>query len=132
MVVQAHANGQHIVVRVGIEGDVLMPLDGTATPGRLHVQLLALMANVRTDQRLNNIQNGVRAVQLPEERMALARRVDASQPRRLRAVSLFQRKRLGIARHAAGLLDQVVHDPLGRGQLLRTEHVLDGEIPLFR
>ena len=107
-----------------------MPLDGAPAPGRLHVQLLALMANVRTEQRLDHIQNGVRAVQLPEEWMALARRIDAGEARRLGAMPFLQGKRLGIGRDAAGLLGQLVHDPLGRGQLLWTEYVLDGEVPI--
>ena len=130
MVVEADADGQHVIVGVGIERDVLVPLDGAAAPGRLHVQLLALMANVRAEQRLDHVQNSIRAIQLPEERMALARRVDPGEARRLRAMPLFQRKRLGIARHAPGLLDQIIHDPLGRGQLLWTEHVFHGEIPV--
>ena len=130
MGVEAHADGQHVIVGVGIEGDVLMPLDRAAAPGRLHVELLALVANVWTEQRLDHIQNGVRAVQLSEKRVALARRIDAGEARRLGAVPLLQRKRLGIARDTAGLLGQFVHDPLGLGQLRWTEHILDGEIPI--
>ena len=62
MVVKAHADGQHVIVGVGIERDVLVPLDRAPAPGRLHVQLLTLVANIRSEQRLDDIQDRIRAV----------------------------------------------------------------------
>ena len=51
-ILKIHADSKQVVVGMGPELDILMPLDGFATVGPFEVQLTMMELDIRPEQRL--------------------------------------------------------------------------------
>ncbi len=56
-IIKGDADGQQVVVGVGVEGPVLVPFDRAAELGRFHIQLVAVSPYAGADQLLDNVQD---------------------------------------------------------------------------
>ena len=61
--------GEHVVVRVGIEGPVLMPLDGGTETGAFQIEFRGLQPQALPEKRSHQGEQHLGADQLPETGM---------------------------------------------------------------
>src|SRR5262249_52524855 len=127
-IVEHDADGQQIVVGVRIEGPVLVPLDGGAIAGRLHVELAAMQAQVRADELLDGLDHARVPDQAPEERMAVDWVLEAPHARSLTGMRLLEVVDFVAAVDEPRLGDKVVDDLVGLLQRLAAEGALDEDV----
>ena len=114
-----------------VEREVLVPLHGAAVLGRLHVQLAAVVPDLRPDQRLCNVQQPLVPGQAVEHVVYGDGALDAAHPRRFRGVTRLQIIHLRMLRGAPGLLHQVVHHGPGMRHLCFREDGFHRQKPVF-
>ena len=100
-VIEQDADGQDVVIGVGIEGPVLMPFDGSAEARRLHVELGAVQADVGTEQAGEHCRDAGVAHESVEVREMLVRGLDASELGRRGTVAILEIVDVGVRRDAA-------------------------------
>src|SRR5262245_52221103 len=89
-VVYGDPDGQQVVVRVRIEGEVLMPFHRASSTTGLGVQLVTLESDLRANQRADEVEQQVRTHQFVVERMRGDRIVDSPHHRGMRSVAWFK------------------------------------------
>ena len=71
--VYRYSNGQEVVIGMGIEGPVLMPLHWTAKFRQFHVEFVTVTPQIRTDQLGNYLQDFFVMQRLGEDLVLLDR-----------------------------------------------------------
>src|SRR6185503_11372401 len=129
-VVEVEPDRQEIVVRVRVEGPVLVPLDRRAVPGGFHVELAGLVADARggADQRGEDLRDLRAEGDLAKRGMNVVRLLDPTHPRLVGRVSRLQVIGLVVIGDLAGGLHQRVDDLVERVELPRGQDVLDHEV----
>ena len=106
--VDADADGQQIIVGVGIEGPILVPFHRAAKGRIFEVELVAIGAQVGADQLADNLQHRGVTQGLIIDLMVFDRIFEPAQHGLLRRVTRFQVKDIGVLGHGARLFDKFV------------------------
>ena len=107
-VVHHDANGGKVVIGVGIERPILMPLDGGAVAGGFEVQLGGVEADIRPPQVLQDGDDFRVAHQSRVGRMVLVRFLDAADPRLGGRMRILQVEDRIMGADRARFLDELV------------------------
>ena len=130
-VVEQDAHGQHIVVGVGVEGPVLMPLDRSAIRGGLQVELGGVHPHRRPQQRCQQGQHLGAADQIGEGRVVLVRQLQPAHPGLIWCVGVFQVVEGGVVSQALSPCQELVRGGAQAVKLLCSQHVMHDEIALL-
>jgi hypothetical protein len=122
-VVEHHADREDVVVGVRIERPVLVPLDRGAVSRRLHVELRALEAEIRTDQRGQHVDHLRLTDDRVERRMHLVRLLDAAHLRLARGVAGLEIVDRRVRIDGGGPRHELADDPAQRDELSRIQEV---------
>ena len=130
-VVEHDADGEQVVVGVGIERPVLMPLDRRAVARRLHVELRAVEPDAGADELLDDADEPRVPVELLESREEAMRRLDSPHAGRVRPMPRLQIVDVGMRGEPARLVEDLVHLPAEALDQRRLEHARHHHIPVL-
>jgi len=125
---EQQTDGQDIVVGVGVEGGVLMELDGRADAAALEVQLAVVERDRGTDQLRDDVRDGRFERHPAVERIVVRRVLDPAQDGSLRGVARIQVEDAVAARELARALDEGVRHPAQRLHVRHVDHARQDEV----
>ena len=96
---------------MGVEGPVLMPLDGASEFRGLHVELMAVLSNGRADQSGDNVEYSIVPQGPVVDRMLVSGHFEPPQSRVLRCMARLQVEHFVVVSDLAGFFDKLVGDP---------------------
>ena len=126
-VVEHHADGGEVVIGVGIERPVLMPLDGRAKAGTLHVQLGGVEPDIRPPEVLQHGDDPGVPGQRGVGRIMQVRCLDTADARVVCGMAILQVINIGMPRQPAGSADETVRDIAEAAHLVGGQNVRDDD-----
>ena len=130
-VVEEDADREHVVVRVRVEGPVLMPFDGRAVARRLEVHLAPRPhPDVAPDEGLQSGHDRRVSGQVPVEGMGEVGALDAAHARALRGVRGLEVEHPGVARQAVRGRRCLVRHPPELREGVRVQEALGDDVAL--
>ncbi len=130
-VVERQPDGEDVVVRVGMEREVLVPLDRAPRPGGLRVELRAQEPDANRDQRLQSIEDRSRADDVGEDRPVAIGVLEASHQRPVEGMGRLEVIPIVVGRQGPGSIDRLVDHRPGGLDHRRRQDVLEDEVPLL-
>ena len=130
-VVQQHADCEHVVVGVRVEGPVLVPFDGRAVARGFQVDLRPVQPDPVRSQKLPQRGDQARgASEIPEQLMVLVRHLDPAHPGIARAVARLQVIDIGMGGDVGGGGDEIGDHPSRLADGAWVQQPLDQETPV--
>ena len=127
-VVEEEPHREHVVVRVGVERGVLVPLDWRADLLALEVQLAVVELDVGADQLRHDRRDRGLEGHPAVERVVVGGILDSPQDRALRRVTGIEVEHGAARSDAPGLLDELVRRRPECLELRRVDHVPHREV----